>query len=80
VFAVHGVGGIFGTMMIAAFGQGAWISQAGALAIVGGFTIVMTFVLIKLTTLITPLRVDAETETNGLDLSAHGERAYDITS
>ncbi|WP_425080535.1 ammonium transporter [Ruegeria arenilitoris] len=80
VFAVHGVGGIFGTLMIAVFGLGAWIAQIGGLVIVGAFTAVVTFVLIKLVALITPLRVDAETETNGLDLSVHGERAYDMSS
>lgn len=80
VFAVHGVGGIFGTIMIAVFGAGAWAAQLGSLAIVGLFTLVVTVVLVKVVGLITPLRVDAETETNGLDLSAHGERAYDLTS
>ena len=29
VFAVHGVGGIFGTIMIATFGAGTWIAQLG---------------------------------------------------
>ena len=29
VFAVHGVGGIFGTIMIAAFGAGSWVAQLG---------------------------------------------------
>ncbi|WP_197915942.1 ammonium transporter [Thiosulfatihalobacter marinus] len=80
VFAVHGVGGIFGTLMIAVFGQAAWVAQLGGLAIVGVFTVVMTFALVKICALITPLRVDAETEVNGLDLAAHGERAYDIAS
>ncbi|MCK8462325.1 ammonium transporter [Aliiroseovarius sp. S1339] len=80
VFAVHGVGGIFGTIMIAVFGQGSWVAQLGALVIVGLFTAVVTVVLVKLVCLITPLRVDAEMEANGLDLSAHGERAYDIMS
>ncbi|CUH41730.1 ammonium transporter [Ruegeria atlantica] len=80
VFAVHGVGGIFGTIMIAVFGLGAWTAQLGGLVIVGVFTAVVTFVLIKVVALITPLRVDAETETNGLDLSVHGERAYDMSS
>ena len=80
VFAVHGVGGIFGTLMIAIFGHGSFVAQAGSLVIVGVFTVVVSFVLIKLVALVTPLRVDAETETNGLDLSVHGERAYDITS
>ncbi|MCV2881043.1 ammonium transporter [Actibacterium sp. XHP0104] len=80
VFAVHGVGGIFGTIMIAVFGAGSWAAQLGGLAVVGVFTVVVTFVLIKLTAMITPLRVDAETEVNGLDLAVHGERAYDHAS
>ncbi len=80
VFAVHGIGGIFGTIMIAVFGLGTWTAQLGGLAIVGLFTTVVTVVLVKAVALVTPLRVDAETETNGLDLSVHGERAYDMSS
>ena len=80
VFAVHGVGGIFGTLMIAAFGLGAWAAQLGALVIVGVFTTVVTIILIKVVGAITPLRVDPETETNGLDLTVHGECAYDMSS
>ena len=80
VFAVHGVGGIFGTLMIAGFGHGAWVAQVGALIVVGIFTLVVSYILIKVTQIFVPLRVDAETETNGLDLSAHGERAYDMNS
>ena len=80
VFAVHGVGGIFGTLMIAAFGAGSWAAQLGGLVIVGVFTVVVTFTLAKLAALVTAFRVDAETETNGLDLSTHGERAYEFTS
>lgn len=80
VFAVHGVGGIFGTIMIAAFGAGSWAAQLGSLVIVGVFTLVGSVLIAKLVGLITPLRVDAETEVNGLDLMAHGERAYDHSS
>jgi Amt family ammonium transporter len=80
VFAVHGVGGIFGMIMIAAFGAGSWIAQLGSLAIVGVYTAVVTVVLVIVVKAITPLRVDAETETNGLDLTVHGERAYDMSS
>jgi len=80
VMAVHGVGGIFGTIMIAAFGAGSWAAQLGSLAIVGVFTTVVTIVLIFVCRMITPLRVDEETETSGLDLTVHGERAYDISS
>ncbi|MFM7335923.1 MAG: ammonium transporter, partial [Tabrizicola sp.] len=80
VFAVHGVGGIFGTVMVAVFGAGTWAAQLGGLAVVGLWTVVLTYVLVKLVALVTPLRVDLETETNGLDLSVHGERAYELTS
>jgi Amt family ammonium transporter len=80
VFAVHGVGGIFGTIMIAAFGAGTWAAQLGSLAIVGVFTAVVTVAIIFAVKLVAPLRVDAETETNGLDLSVHGERAYEFNS
>ena len=80
VFAVHGVGGIFGTIMIALFGAGSWAAQLGGLAVVGVWTVVVTLVLIYALRLVLPLRVDAETEVNGLDLSVHGERAYDMNS
>ncbi|SMX35142.1 ammonium transporter [Actibacterium lipolyticum] len=80
VFAVHGVGGIFGTIMIAVFGAGTWAAQLGGLAVVGVYTVVVTIVLIKLVGLVTPLRVDQDTEVSGLDLTVHGERAYDIRS
>lgn len=80
VFAVHGVGGIFGTIMIAALGAGSWAAQLGSLVIVGVFTTIVTLVLIYVCKAVLPIRVDLETETNGLDLSVHGERAYDITS
>jgi len=80
VFAVHGVGGIFGTIMIAVFGAGAWVAQIGSLVIVGIFTVVVTVVLVKLVSLVTPLRVSEEDEYTGLDLAAHGERDYDHTS
>ncbi len=80
VFAVHGVGGIFGIIMIAVFGAGTWGAQLGALAIVGVFTIVMSIALVKLTGLIFPIRVSKEDELTGLDLASHGERAYDFTS
>lgn len=80
VFAVHGVGGIFGTIMIAAFGAGTWTAQLGSLAIVGVWTTVVTVGLIYICRAVTSLRVEDETETTGLDLAVHGERAYDLNS
>ena len=80
VFAVHGVGGIFGTAMIAILGHGSFGAQFGALAIVGVFTLVVSFGLVKLVAMVTPMRVGEEDEFSGLDLTSHGERAYELTS
>lgn len=80
VFAVHGVGGIFGTIMIAVFGAGTWVAQLGSLAIVGVYTLVVSVVLVLVIRVFIPMRVDEETEVNGLDLAVHGERAYDMSS
>ncbi|KEP71546.1 ammonia channel protein [Thioclava dalianensis] len=80
VFAVHGVGGIFGTIMIAVLGHGSMVAQLGALLIVGVFTVVLTWIIARVVRLFVPIRVSREHETDGLDLSTHGERAYDMNS
>lgn len=80
VFAVHGVGGIFGSLMIAVFGQASLASQGLALLSVGVFTIVMTVIIAAVVRGLFGMRVSDEEEYEGLDLAAHGERAYDITS
>ena len=80
VFAVHGVGGIFGIIMLAILGYADWTAQLGGLAVVGVYTVVVTFVLVKLVAIICPIRVSEEDEITGLDLTSHGERAYDHAS
>ena len=80
VFAVHGLGGILGTLMVAVFGYGSYVAQLGSLAIVGLWTVGVTLALIYLVKAIVPMRVTPEAEETGLDLSWHGERAYDLTS
>jgi len=80
VFAVHGVGGIFGTLMIAVFGGATWVAQLTTLGVVGAYSLVVTMVLVFAVKLFFPIRVSEEDEVRGLDLSAHGERAYDHTS
>ncbi len=80
VFAVHGVGGVFGTIMIAVFGQGSFVAQVGSVVIVGVFTVVVSYVLAKLVGLVFAMRVDDETEETGLDLNTHGEQAYSLSS
>ena len=81
VFAVHGIGGMFGTVMIAVFvADASWAAQIGSVAIVFVFTVIVTAILVKLVGLVFPLRVAAEDELGGLDMAAHGERAYDFSS
>ncbi|HEY8276348.1 MAG TPA: ammonium transporter [Methyloceanibacter sp.] len=93
VFAVHGVGGATGVLLTAIFADAALggIGLAEGRDIGGQFAIQLTgvaatllwslvasFVIIKLVQLVTPLRVDAETEEQGLDLRTHGERGYNM--
>jgi Amt family ammonium transporter len=66
--------------MIAVFDAGSWTAQLGSLAIVGIYTLVVSVVLVLIIRLFIPIRVDEETEVNGLDLAIHGERAYDMSS
>ncbi len=81
VFAVHGVGGIFGTIMIALFvADSSWVAQLGSILIVGVYTLVVTAIIVKLLGLVLPMRVTLEDETSGLDMAMHGERAYDFSS
>ncbi len=93
VFAVHGVGGITGTMLAAVFGVAAlgggglaegvtMGSQLGVQAIGVAATVVwtlaLTFIIVKLTTAVTGLRADDDEITQGLDVSAHGESGYSL--
>ena len=42
------------------------------------YTAVATFIILKLVGVMVPLRVDQDDETQGLDLSQHDERGYDL--
>lgn len=80
VFAVHGVGGMWGIIMLAVFGHAGWTAQLGGLAVVGIWAIVTTIAIVFVAKAIFPIRVGEEDEYTGLDLTSHGERAYDMTS
>ncbi|MFT5639463.1 MAG: Amt family ammonium transporter [Paracoccaceae bacterium] len=80
VFAVHGIGGIFGIAMLAVFGHASWVAQFGGLAVVAVWTIVTTTAIIYVAKMVFAIRVDEEAEITGLDLTSHGERAYDFNS
>ena len=91
VFAVHGVGGILGSLLVAFLatstflglglpeGQTAssqFIIQFKGVALTVIWTAVFTYLILKLTSFITPLRVEEEEEIEGLDLRSHGEKGY----
>jgi Amt family ammonium transporter len=86
-FGVHGVGGTIGAILTGVFAvkavggtAGLWEGNAGQLllqiegvAITWIWTGVLTFVILKAIDMTIGLRVSAEEETEGLDLSQHGE-------
>ena len=93
VFPVHGVGGILGTLLAGVFvsadlgGVGyregvTMMEQVGVqlLGIVAtiAWCAILTYVIFKVLDVVAGLRVNAEDETEGLDLSDHGERAYTL--
>jgi ammonium transporter, Amt family len=93
VFAVHGVGGMLGTLLTAflaaeAVGGLGIVVDTGALAqfgvqltgvvVVGAWTVALTYGIIKAVGAMVPLRVSEVVELEGLDVNIHGERAYDL--
>ncbi len=93
VFPVHGVGGIIGTLFAGFFVASEWggaglaegmtttsqvMAQAVGVVSVFAWTAVVSFVLLKLVGLVTPLRASDEEETEGLDISQHEERGYNF--
>ena len=93
VMAVHGVGGATGTLLAAvlataAFGgmglaEGTSVMQQLGTQLIGvvavlAWSAVATLVLVKIIDAVVGLRVDPDTEIEGLDLTVHGERAYDL--
>lgn len=78
VFAVHGVGGVYGSMMIAPLGIANWTAQIGGIAIVGAYTICVTLVLIFFCKGVVGIRLSEEHENSGLDKVLHGQRGYEL--
>ncbi|MGB5871637.1 MAG: ammonia channel protein, partial [Albidovulum sp.] len=90
VFGIHGVGGIIGAIgtgvfsaasLGGVFGDDYSIAsqtfvQIKAVLITLAWSGVVSVVLFKLVDLTVGLRVDSDSEREGLDLTAHGESAY----
>ena len=90
VFACHGIGGTIGVLSVGLFASAAInpaitngvvngaselikAQMIGVLA-VAVYSMVATFIIIKVVGFITPIRVDSGDETAGLDASQHGEK------
>ncbi|WP_234264563.1 ammonium transporter [Hydrogenophaga sp. NFH-34] len=90
VFGVHGVGGILGAILTGVFaapglggtmgddfaiGAQVWIQVKSVLFTIG-WSAVVAFIAYKIADLTIGLRVTEEQEREGLDISSHGETAY----
>ncbi len=90
VFAVHGMGGIWGALATGIFASeavggvsglfegngGQVVTQIISILVVAAFAFTVTWILGKLIDKTIGLRVGQSEEAVGLDLSQHGERAY----
>ena len=91
VFAVHGVGGIVGTLLVAVLAtdsfsglglaEGMTVTsqlsvQAASVAITVLWTAIASYIILKVISATIGLRVDEQDEIEGLDISQHGERGY----
>jgi len=91
-FGVHGVGGMVGTLMAGLFASLAvnaagangmffgnakqLLIQAGAVVVVAAYSFVVSLVVLKVIEAVGGLRVNADQETEGLDITQHGEAGY----
>ena len=92
VFACHGVGGIWGSIATGLFASAAIngvngllfgnpnliVAQVVAVAVVALFAFFGSYLLLKIVNIFSPLRVTPQAEDAGLDLSEHGEEAYQL--
>ena len=93
VWGVHGVGGVFGSILLGVFASKA-INGAGADGLIYGggyffvkqvvaviaasvYAFVFTYLMLIVINKITPVKVKEEDEKLGLDDTLHGEKAYD---
>ena len=93
IFAIHGVGGMFGSLMLALFisdsfggigysenmGFGSqFVAQLIGVGAVALYSAIVTFIIGFSISFILPMRVSKNDEASGLDIASHGERAADI--
>jgi len=93
VFAVHGVGGIAGSILLAVFispslgGVGyaegmsmgsQFFAQLAGVGAVALWSAVGSVILALMVSLVVPMRVSEDAEREGLDITSHGERAWEF--
>ncbi|MGD8339871.1 MAG: ammonium transporter [Gammaproteobacteria bacterium] len=92
VFPVHGIGGFLGLLLTAPFSvylgglgldDGQTVAGQFGVQMTGAVATlvwcgVMTFVLLKIVGAMTPLRAEDDDERQGLDLTQHDERGYNL--
>ncbi len=89
VFGVHGVGGLIGTILVAVFAASALGGNQGDLNILKQlgiqstaaiitilYTLIVSFIILKIIKSAIGLRVEDQEELIGLDLESHGESGY----
>jgi len=93
VWGVHGIGGVLGTVLLGVFASvsvneaGAnglffgessfFIKEIVAVTAASAYAFIFTYVMLIIINFITPVRISKDREDEGLDISEHGEIAYD---
>ncbi len=93
VWGVHGVGGFLGTILLGVFaskavnsagadgliyGGGTFFGkQVIAVVVASAYAFIFTYIMLALINRVTRVRVSEDEEAQGLDISIHGEKAYD---
>lgn len=93
VFAVHGMGGITGSLLLAVFMSPALggtgyaegigminqlAAQAVGVGVVALWSAIASAIIAVLVSLVFPMRVGEDAEREGLDITSHGERAWEL--
>lgn len=93
VFAVHGMGGMIGSVLLGIFmseslgGVGydegknmvaQTVAQIIGVGVTAIWSIIATVIVALMASLAFPMRVSEETEREGLDIASHGERAWEF--
>ncbi|HKT84973.1 MAG TPA: ammonium transporter [Novosphingobium sp.] len=93
VFAVHGVGGILGSLLLGVFlsdglggvgyGEGMtmgsqMLAQFAGVGVTIIWSIIASVILAIMASVLFPMRVSEDAEREGLDITSHGERAWEF--